>query len=115
MAKKKAEAERPVDPTPLTPKRDPVAERHAKRRRLFGMPEREVTQQEALNAVTAQLTALVMQLVWGHHNPTRMQLLLALSAIEQALPHCKPDHNLPVVPQAQWVHEQRKRVDPLGK
>lgn len=65
-----------------------------------------LTLQESHNEVTQQLAALVSQIVYGGHDPTRMQLLMCLAALEKALPYYTPRDGL-VKPA---INDLRERV-----
>lgn len=44
------------------------------------------TLQTSHDELAQQLTSLISQMVYGHHSPTRAQVLMALAALRDAVP-----------------------------
>lgn len=69
--------------------------------------------QTSHDELAQQLTGLVAQMVYGHHSPTRAQVLMALSALRDAVPlFSQQSHESSMHPNLDYINELIKKVRP---
>lgn len=75
-----------------------------------------MTLQESHDKMVEQLATLLSQMIYGHHSPTRMQVLTALSVLREAIPlAATPPAQGIVRPTVEYIDTLTKEVMPPAR